>query len=180
MENPLPERLLQQFFYFMNLMSRGRQQEHFGDNEIKLSHGQGHLLGVLLTNDGSTQKELSLQLRIRPTSLGELVTKLEQNGYVERRVNENDKRVMNIYLTEKGRKVVNDVMKDRHVVINKMFSGLSEDGEQQQLFTLMGKLIATMEENMVGNDEVSEDFPSRTNYPGSSFDDSHFRNNEDH
>ena len=180
MENTLSEKLLQQFFYFMNLMSRGRQQQHFGDNEIKLSHGQGHLLGVLLNNDGSTQKELSLQLRIRPTSLGELVTKLEQNGYVERRVNENDKRVTNIYLTEKGRKVVSEVMKDRQVVINKMFSGLSEDEEQQQLFTLMGKLIATMEENMVDNGEEHEGFPNRPNYPGSSFDDNHFRNNEDH
>ncbi|MPQ30513.1 MarR family transcriptional regulator [Clostridium estertheticum] len=151
MHNSISEKLLQQFHYFTNLINRGRQQQSFGVHEINLGRGQGHLLGVLITNDGLTQKELSTQLRIRPTSLGELVSKLEQSNYVERRVNENDKRASNIYITEEGRKIVNEIMKERQVVINNMFIILSED-EKQQLLALMGKLITAMEENMDDND----------------------------
>ncbi|MBU3071888.1 MarR family winged helix-turn-helix transcriptional regulator [Clostridium estertheticum] len=151
MHNSISEKLLQQFNYFTNLIHRGRQQQSFGAHEINLGRGQGHLLGVLITNDGLTQKELSTQLRIRPTSLGELVSKLEQSNYVERRVNENDKRVSNVYITEEGRKIVNEIMKERQVMVNNMFISLSED-EKQQLLALMGKLITTMEENMDDND----------------------------
>ncbi|WP_298846373.1 MarR family winged helix-turn-helix transcriptional regulator [Clostridium sp.] len=151
MHNSISEKLLQQFHYFTNLIHRGRQQQHFGAHELNLGRGQGHLLGVLITNDGLTQRELSTQLRIRPTSLGELVSKLEQSNYVERRVNENDKRVSNVYITEEGRKIVNEIMKERQVVINNMFIILSED-EKQQLLALMGKLITSMEENMDDND----------------------------
>ena len=169
MHNSISEKLLQQFHYFTNLIHRGRQQQHFGAHELNLGRGQGHLLGVLITNDGLTQRELSTQLRIRPTSLGELVSKLEQSNYVERRVNENDKRVSNVYITEEGRKIVNEIMKERQVVINNMFIILSED-EKQQLLALMGKLITSMEENMDDNDnEEYENNKDQRNDRGNDF-----------
>ena len=148
MNNLLSEKLLEQFNYSRNLIHRRRQQQDFRANEINLDRGQGYLLGVLLAHDGLTQSELSAELNIRPASLGELVSKLEQNGYVKRRVNENDKRVSNVYLMEEGRKIVNEIIiKARQEEVGFMFNGLSED-EQYQLLTLMVKLNFSMKKNM--------------------------------
>ncbi len=160
------EKLFQQIQYFLNLVQREqyrrivqREQYHrsFKAGEISINRSQGHLLGVLLVHDGLTQKELSRQLQIRPASLGELVDKLAQNGYVERRVNENDKRVLNVYLTEAGHRVVDEVIQARQAMLDTIFSGLAED-EQQQLSALMGKLIEALEQNP-GHDDSGEPEP---------------------
>jgi DNA-binding MarR family transcriptional regulator len=150
MSYSVSEQLLGQFHHFISLIQRWGHQQHFNPNGLNINHGQGHLLGVLLVHDGLTQTELSTQLRIRPSSLGELVNKLEQSGYVRRHINENDKRVFNVYLTEEGRKVGLQVMKARQEAMATTFPGLSED-EKHQLSTLMGKLITSMEEKLVDN-----------------------------
>ena len=50
---------------------------------------QQKVLGILAENDGLTRKELSEMLGIRPQSGGEIVKKLENNGFVERTPDEN-------------------------------------------------------------------------------------------
>lgn len=152
MYNITSEKLLQQINYFTNLVNRQQHNASFKSNEMMVSRAQGHLLGLLLMKDGLTQKELSSQLQIRPASLGELVDKLQQNGYVERRVNEKDKRVSNVYLTEDGRKSANEVMQARMKLVDNIFSGLSEE-EMNQLSSLMGKLIDSIEQSSGENIE---------------------------
>lgn len=152
MYNLLSEKLLQQINYFTNLINREQHHQNFKANESKVSRAQGHLLGLLVVQDGITQKELSTQLQIRPASLGELVDKLEQTGYVERRVNKKDKRISNVYLTEEGRRSANEVMQARMELVNSIFSGLSEE-EMNQLSTLMNKLILSIEQNSGDNVE---------------------------
>lgn len=74
---------------------------------------------------------------------------------MERRVNENDKRVSNVYLTEEGRKIVNEIIiKARQEAVDFMFHGLSEE-EEYQLLTLMVKLNSSMEKNMT---DIENDF----------------------
>jgi DNA-binding MarR family transcriptional regulator len=152
MYNLTSEKLLQQINYFTNLVNRQQHNASSKSNEMMVSRAQGHLLGLLLMKDGLTQKELSSQLQIRPASLGELVDKLQQNGYVERRVNEKDKRVSNVYLTEEGRKSANEVMEARMQLVDNIFSGLAEE-EMDQLSSLMGKLIDSIEQGSGENIE---------------------------
>lgn len=147
MNHILSEKLLERTYYFRNLIQSWRQQQHFRANEINLDRGQGFLLGVLLTHDGLTQSELSIELHIRPASLGELVNKLQQNGYVKRCVNEKDKRVSNVYITNEGRNIVNEIIKARTEAVDFIFTGLSED-EGHQFLMLIDKLISSMEKNM--------------------------------
>lgn len=155
MNNSLSEKLLQQIYNFTNITHR---QHHRGDSsasELNIGRGQGHLLGILLAQDGLTQKELSTQLQIRPASLGELVGKLELSGYVERRVNENDKRVINVFLKEEGRKLVNEVVKLRNAQVDKIFSGLLEE-EKIQLSAIMEKLLSSIKEDSIDNTDDFE------------------------
>ena len=64
--------------------------------------GQGRILLALRRMNSITQKELGLMLDIRPQSLGELLQKLEANGYITRHRSPTDKRALVVELTEKG------------------------------------------------------------------------------
>ena len=65
-------------------------------------HGQGRILSALRRMNAVSQKELGFILDIRPQSLGELLQKLEANGYIRRRRSPTDKRALIVELTEKG------------------------------------------------------------------------------
>ena len=64
--------------------------------------GQGRILSALRRMNSISQKELGFILDIRPQSLGELLQKLEQNGYIRRERSTTDKRALIVELTEKG------------------------------------------------------------------------------
>ena len=64
--------------------------------------GQGRILLALRRMNSISQKELGLILDIRPQSLGELLQKLEANGYIKRRTSPTDKRALVVELTKKG------------------------------------------------------------------------------
>ena len=64
--------------------------------------GQGRILSALRQIHSCRQKDLGLNLGIRPQSLGELLQKLESHGYVRRFRSPVDKRGLIVELTEKG------------------------------------------------------------------------------
>lgn len=103
------------------------------------------MLRILAENDGLSQTELMEKLDIRPSSLGELVAKLEKSDCVERRQNEGDKRVINVFLTEKGRGIGREFFGPRRKIAETWCAGLSEE-EKEQLSGLLGKLAASMED----------------------------------
>ena len=64
--------------------------------------GQGRILSALRQIKSIKQKDLGLNLDIRPQSLGELLQKLEAHGYVRRYHSPADRRALIVELTEKG------------------------------------------------------------------------------
>ncbi|MBR3746506.1 MAG: MarR family transcriptional regulator, partial [Selenomonadaceae bacterium] len=76
-------------------------RKNFGGIDPK--HGQGRILTALSHMDTVSQKELGFIMDMRPQSLGELLQKLESNGYISRHRSPADKRSLIIELTEKGR-----------------------------------------------------------------------------
>ena len=65
--------------------------------------GQGRILTALNQLGTTRQKELIKFLDIRPQSLGELLQKLESNGYVTRYRSPTDKRSLIVEITAKGK-----------------------------------------------------------------------------
>lgn len=70
---------------------------------------QSFILFSLLENDGSTLSEIGLRAQIDNSSLTTMVDKLEKEGLVERRLSTQDRRVVTLYLTDKGRKLAQKV-----------------------------------------------------------------------
>lgn len=123
-------------------------------------HGQNRVLAILMMQDGTSQKDLAYLLGIRPQSLSEALDKLEASQLVERRQNEEDKRVVNVFLTDAGRRRAEKVAEDRKKNAADVFSVLSDE-EKEQFAAIMEKIIAKLDadlcEKSSGKKEQAED-----------------------
>ena len=95
--------------------------------------GQNRALMALSHQDSIPQHELGFILGIRPQSCGDLLLKLEKNGYITRTKDENDFRVRLVSLTEEGRKAADALKEIKH---DSVFDVLDE-AEQTQLNELL-------------------------------------------
>lgn len=94
--------------------------------------GQQRVLAILKLEDGLTQNYLGQVLDLRPSSVAELMKKMETNGDIIRKEDENDKRSKRIFLTETGRKKANDNASLKNEDYSEAFlAGLNDDEKQQ-------------------------------------------------
>ena len=69
---------------------------------IGLHHGQGMILYRLWQNDGVAQSELARALHITPPTASSTLQRMERDGWVRRRRDEADQRIVRVYLTDKA------------------------------------------------------------------------------
>lgn len=126
-------------------------EREFGD--IGINTRQGIILKMLLHENGMTQRELTERLEITSSSCGELIAKLEQGGFLEKRKSPTDKRTFNVYLTENGRVLAEQYKKSVVVELEEWASDLAAE-EKKQLFYLLDKLSKGLEDriNKEGNE----------------------------
>jgi DNA-binding MarR family transcriptional regulator len=107
--------------------------------------GQGRVLSLLKMQPEITQKELTYLLDMRPQSLGELLAKMEQNGYITRTTSEKDRRIIDIKLTEAGAEAANQG--DQQPDFKEMFDCLSKEA-QYTLREYLSRIIDSLEQSM--------------------------------
>jgi len=131
--------LLEQFMQVHWLLMRHHHHNHMGFGLMGNPYrGQGRILKLLKIKPEITQKELWDLLDMRPQSLGDLLKKLEQKGYITRTPSENDKRVMIIRLTEKGAN--EEIGDEKQLGFDSLFNCLSEE-EQLRLSEYLKRII---------------------------------------
>ncbi|WP_339314943.1 MarR family transcriptional regulator [Paenibacillus sp. FSL R10-2734] len=106
------------------------------------SRGQGRILAFLRMKDGISTKDLSYMLDIRVSSLNELLAKLEKAEYITRKPSETDKRIMLIYLTQKGQEEEGQEIDSLNI-----FSRLTPE-EQAAFGEYLVRIITTLEEQL--------------------------------
>lgn len=74
--------------------------EHLKD--YHLGAGQYQFLATLYQNEGLSQDEIANLLKMDKGTTARAITKLENEGYVERKIFSVDKRIKKLYLTEKA------------------------------------------------------------------------------
>lgn len=155
--------LTEQFTRVAWLLTRYRLHNYMTHGPMGDPHrGQGRVLSLLKLKPEISQKELSYLLDMRPQSLGELLAKLERNGYITRTPSASDRRVVEIKLTEAGAKVANET--DQESVFAALFDTLSKE-EQATLSDLLARLIARFEEEL-GDEPERGDFGWRKRWGG--------------
>ncbi len=79
-------------------------------NHYGVNLAQSFVLFSLLENDGATLSEIGLRAQIENSSLTTMVDKLEKEDLVERRLYAQDRRVVRLFLTDKGREIAHQIL----------------------------------------------------------------------
>jgi len=153
--------LLEQLFHLEWLMRRYQMHHHREHGPMAAPYqGQGRILALLKLKPEISQRELSTILDIRSQSLGELLAKLEHQGYITRTPSTEDRRVMNISLTEAGKVAAEQDNEPEN--LGSFFDCLTEE-EQTNLTDYLGRLIKRLKEQMTSNESEFE-MPSREDF----------------
>lgn len=128
---------------------------HHGPHHMPPMAG-GRLLSILKENPNLSSRELAELLDIRPSSLTELLARLEQEQLVSRTPDENDRRIIRISLTEKGAEREEQIAAERAAHLEK-FSACFTEEEAAQFCALCDKLAAHLETVSNGIDAPEED-----------------------
>lgn len=140
--------LMEQFITLSRLLMY--RHHHKKGNPVHSPYrGQGRVLALLKLEPKMSQKKLSFLLGIRPQSMGELLAKLEQNGDILRTPSKEDKRALDIELTEKGMQAANEneTLLEAEQKSEDIFSCLAVE-EQSVMLTYMERLIAELKKEM--------------------------------
>lgn len=116
--------------------------EH-GINEF--NGAQGRILFVLWSSDDIPIKELSEKTGLAKTTLTSMLDRLEAQGHIKRSAAPNDRRTVNIHLTEKAkhlRKSYEDVSEEMNEIFYKGFT----DDEIQHFENYLGKILENLTE----------------------------------
>jgi DNA-binding MarR family transcriptional regulator len=125
------------------VMSKIKQEigDHF--KEMNLTGPQGMLLGTLAHHDEMKVSELSEKIGLSNSTVSGILDRLENQGLVERTRSKEDRRVVNIKVTDEFRK-----QSQKHFdEINKVIEQMMEKATQEELDTVL-KGMETLKEIM--------------------------------
>ena len=74
--------------------------------EKKLYAGQDQIMLSLAANDGQTPGALAAEIGVRPPTVTKTISRLQAQGFLEKRGSETDARQAHIFLTDAGREVI--------------------------------------------------------------------------
>ena len=133
MDNALNLRLLGMMHQISYLM---QTQEKF--------RGQGRLLVLLNRYGALTQRELIELTGRRSATLSEQLEGMERAGLIVRRKNEQDKRNVDVELTEQGKLAATKALQNRQAYADELFTAVPQR-KKQQLAGLLDALLHTWE-----------------------------------
>lgn len=99
--------------------------------------GQGRILILLQHKEMMTQRELAEVTQRRAATLSEQLETMERAGLIIREKSTDDKRNVDVRLTDKGRQAAVDAEKDRKEIADLLFSGLEQEEKERFYETLL-------------------------------------------
>ena len=118
-------------------MSGHRLRGHM--EKIGLHRGQGFALIHLWHNDGMSQRDLSRSMHISPASVTNMLQRMERDGWIERKRDEADQRVVRVFATDKSKKLRAEAKRVFREMENELGSVYTAE-EQSALKRLLTKL----------------------------------------
>jgi len=115
--------------------------------------GQQRVLAVLKLGDGLTQNYLREILDLSPSSIAELMKKMENNGDIIRKEDEHDKRSKLIYLTDAGRQKAEDNASLKNENYSEAFLAGLNDEEKVNFSDYLKKISEGWDDDFKQNSE---------------------------
>lgn len=94
---------------------------------MAMTRSQWWILAHLSRHDGMIQSDLANVLDIGKAALGGLIDRLEASKFIERRSDDNDRRVKRIYLTSKGTQIISEMRSRSHEMSERILDGLDNE-----------------------------------------------------
>jgi DNA-binding MarR family transcriptional regulator len=132
--------------YLVNFLARLFSQIHaacLAPHGVYL--GQWGVLMFLWAEDGLSQRQLSRQVAIDEAAMARAIDRLERAGLARRVRNEHDRRQINIFLTDKGHSLRDELVPCALASNAVAIQGFTE-AEQHQMTALLRRMIAALEE----------------------------------
>ena len=120
--------------------------------DMDITAGQFPFIVVLSHEEGITQEELAAHFHIDKGTVARAIRRLEDNEYLFRKVDSLNRRRYLIYLTEKGRRAVPQIISIDKEWENSMCSKFSNE-EYQNLFNILKVLAGNSLEKIDKNRE---------------------------
>src|SRR6185312_13764352 len=108
-----------------------REAARFG-----ITRAQWAVLAKVERNEGMKQTELAEQMEMQPITLTRLIDKLCDNGWIERRGDESDRRVNRLYLRKTGRQLLGKLSGLRSELTATALDGISSTDSHRMLTQL--------------------------------------------
>jgi len=128
-------------------------------NDAVSQHGvstaQIGILRQLANEPGLSGAELARRLLITPQGVQLALKELERRGLVERKQDPQHARILQAYLTDKGRKVASAVVSDAIAAHEAVFGVLTSE-EQQTLRDLLARVVEKGTGHTLFNDHISD------------------------
>jgi len=122
-------------------LMRGAADEAMSRHGVRV--GQNMVLEVLWDSDGLTPGELADLLHVSTPTVVKSATRMEATGLVVRRRDEVDRRLVRLFLTDRGRSVRTDIEAARDELERRATASLT-DAERRHLVSALRKIIAEM------------------------------------
>jgi DNA-binding MarR family transcriptional regulator len=118
---------------------------------IGLHHAQGMILFHLWHKDGMAQNVLAQALHITPPTATNTLQRMERDGWIERRRDATDQRIVRVYLTEKARALRAEARTTFRELDRELTSVLT-DNERGILMTSLLKVHRHLSQSMEASD----------------------------
>jgi len=111
---------------------------------LGITRSQWWVLAFISRNDGLPQTQLANQLDVGKVALGSLIDRLQGAGFVDRMPDPKDRRVKRVFLTDKARQLITDI-----VPVNDMFNAKILDGISHEDLELAAQTLYRMKQNLI-------------------------------
>lgn len=145
MENNKVDRLYKELRTLNRNMKRVLQQRVPNQYKGAIPHSQLNLFLLIADNEGENQSFFCEEMDVRPSSLTELLTKLDQAGLIEKRKDENDLRITKVYLSEHGKDFLDKYKNEIKSFEDNVFESLTTE-EREELLNIVIKLNENLTE----------------------------------
>ncbi|MGB8817648.1 MAG: MarR family winged helix-turn-helix transcriptional regulator [Rhizobiaceae bacterium] len=122
--------------------------------EKKLYAGQDQLMLSLALLDGQTPGQLAIELGVRPPTITKTISRLQAQGFLDKRGSDSDARQAHIFLTDAGREAILSIEKSIKKTEKKALDGLDKKDRKT-----LSKLLKKVESNLSSgkSDEADKD-----------------------
>lgn len=127
MEDERLDKMVDNLYLFFPLFRKKLFKHKKRSHQGKMPHSYYHVLKILDKHGNLPMSKIGRNVHISKSNMTSLIDKLVENGLAERLPDQNDRRVINISITDKGKDVLKDWRKNSNNEIKKSLSVLSEE-----------------------------------------------------